>query len=247
MAFRSISTPVHTSDWAAGLTANLPSGMQVGDLLLCFIIEDRETDESGAITFTGWTQLAHIFYGSDLENVFVYWRVATGSDPTTSSTTAGSAQTSAYIGAWSGRVGTTPTAVESFNSTAANSPISISATGITAAQGDDIAVFYGLDIGAQTDTWSYGTVTNYTSQLTYNSTDWDSSNVQTRDNVAVGATGTLDTTATRTGGAANAAWAAIVVAMAAAAVEPRGMGNHYGLLHDSEDDFQSELDVRNWV
>jgi hypothetical protein len=215
MAFRSASTPVHGL-LDTGLTANQPSGYQAGDILLAFFTSDVSAGVPvhANVTFTGWTFIEEAFGGTDGENVYVFGRVATGGDNFSASTTDASAQTTIVVGAWSGRSQAVPTNFQKSQVDAnAASPISVSLTGVTAATGDDIAVWVGLDQNTQTDTWGFSAIAGYTEQVDYASADWDSDSLQTKDNVSSGATGSLATTATILTGAGQSAWLGIVIAL----------------------------------
>ena len=215
MTFRSASTPIH-GDLNTGITANQPSGYQAGDILLAFFTSDVSGGIAvhGNVTFTGWTFIEEAFGGTDGENVYVFGRIATGSDNFAASTTDTSAQTTIVVGAWSGRTQAIPTNFQKSQVDAnASSPVSVSLTGVTAATGDDIAVWVGLDQTAAADTWGFSAISGYTEQVDYASGDWDSDSLQTRDNVSSGATGSLATTATILTGAGQTAWLGIVIAL----------------------------------
>jgi hypothetical protein len=213
MALRSVSTPIHGL-LDTSMTLNQPAGYQVGDILLAFFTEDVGVLDHANTTFTGWTFIVEIVGGTDGENLLVWGRIATGSENWVASTTTVSAQTTAVVGAWSGRSQAIPSVYQTSHVDAnAASPVSISLTGITAANGDDIAVWVGLDQAAQTDTWGFSTITNYVKQVDYASSDWDSDTLQTRDAVGAGATGSLTLTATQLTGSSQTAWLGVVIAL----------------------------------
>lgn len=222
MAFRSAGAPVHVTNLSAsGITGNAPAGYAAGDKLLAFFALDANADP--VITFTGWTLLgSYLQFGTDVNQIHVYWRNATGSDNFTASCTGSYVQATLTIAAWTGRDTAAPTNFASSNGSATASPISVSATGVTALSGDDIAVYIDLDIMSGTDQWSFSTISGYTKGITdYNSGDWTSDSLQYRDNVSAGATGALTLTATQTSGSANATAGHFVIALpssAAAAV-----------------------------
>jgi hypothetical protein len=100
------------------------------------------------------------------------------------------------------------------NETSNTTPVTVSHTGLTAATGDDIAVFMQLDQTVQIDDWSSSQISSYTEQQDDTTEAWITVAFDTRDNVSAGATGALSCTATRGAGTGNAGWSVIAVAIA---------------------------------
>ena len=212
MAFRSSAVTVQGASISADLVATMPSGVASGDQLLALTTWDGFN--TTVTPPSGWTQLElHNLSSPDGQTMYLWTKVATGSEGATQTWNGQTKGVVGIIAAWSGRTSSALTSgqVVKTNSTASNtSPISVSLTGVTASASDDIAVFVATDSVA-TSQWSYSTITNYTNQATGNSTDWASGNLQYRDNVSAGATGSLATTVTRSSGSGNAGWGGFVI------------------------------------
>ena len=211
MAFRSVA--IAGSNTGGDLTAT-PAGVAVNDYLGGMAVGDAfGTPPSG---MTGWTERANFDQAAPDTQAGRYMdTIATGSDDFT--WTFPVDQSQMVIAAWSGRNTSAPrTAVQTTINTASNtSPISASMTGVTAATGDDIAVFIEMD-KLSADPWTFSAITDYTERVEDSSVNFITSGMQTRDNVSGGATGALATTITRTSGTANSGYAGVVVAIAQA-------------------------------
>lgn len=212
MAYRSSAKANATS----GSVTATPPGVAAHDYLAAIFSHD-----SGSTTgATGWNQIDQLNYGPDNNVATLFDKYdATGSDSFqfASNTSFGLAL---VCSAWSGRDNTSPrsaTPVRTADSGPLNSPISASLTGITATTGDDIGVLIGVD---QTDggaRYTFSQITNYTERQDGVNEDYVSGiTLQTRDNVSAGATGSLATTITRSGGADSAGWCGWVIAIKAA-------------------------------
>jgi len=203
---------------------------------------------------SGWTERAAGTLTLDGQYYMICDRVA-ASEPASYTVTNNNGQVQyVMIGAWSGRDTAAPrTFLTATTSSASNpSPITLAADGGTAVDGDDIAYFTGLDKNGA-DPYSFTEPASYTERQDATAT-WNSVAFFTRDNVAAGATGTINATATRDSGTANAGWVTIVVAIAAGGAQPganapttRSRGFNLQQMADAEDEGRfNELDVRNW-
>jgi len=211
MAFRSSAKANATS----GNVTATPPGVQAHDYLAAILSHD-----SGSTTgATGWNQIDQLNYGPDNQVSTLFDKYdATGSDSFQFSS-----NTSFGIGlicaAWSGRDNSAPRSappVRTADGTERTSPISISLTGITAQAGDDLAVFMGMDQTHGDARWTFSEITNFTERQDGVNEEWASGiNMQTRDNVSAGATGSLATTATRSSGTGQGAWCGWVMAIKA--------------------------------
>jgi hypothetical protein len=176
------------------------------------------SDQSGATrptNATGWTERATFDNsGPDGQSGSYLDTIATGSDDFTWSWV--SNETVMILGAWSGRNTASPrTAVQAtVDNTGNATPVSASYTGVTAVQGDDIAVFLECDQSISGDDWSLSTITDYTEQQDFTGIQWITAGLQTRDNVTAGATGSLAVTITRDAGTGTTGYAGVVVAIA---------------------------------
>lgn len=197
-----------------------PAGVAVNDYLGGCCVADNN---GATITVpTSWTQrVDNDQTGPDTQQMRYADKIAAGGDNFTWNC---SAAINVYVinAAWSGRNTAAPrTAVTGEQNTSVNaSPITVSHTGVTAAQGDDIAVFMQLDQTLGSDDWNFSTITNYAEQQDDTARQWLTIALDTRDNVNSGATGTLSSTATQTVGTNGSGWGVIVVAIAAAASGP---------------------------
>lgn len=210
MAFRSAAYA--GSDSGGDLTAT-PAGVQVNDYLGGLGVTDLSGDP--VTNATGWTERANIDQGTPDSNSGRYLdKIAAGGDDFTWTFPAN--EGAMTVGAWSGRNTSAPrTATQTTINTSANAtPVSASFTGVTAVNGDDIAVFMETDETVVGNDWNYSTITNYTERIDDTSISFITLGLQTRDNVSAGATGSLATTITRTVGSGDTGYAGIVVAIA---------------------------------
>lgn len=196
--------------------ANMPAGVQQDDYLVAFCSNDLNS--SVWTEPSGWTARGNAGgFGSDGQHVAIFDKIATSSEPSTYTwTNVNSASLSSIIiVAFSGRDTSAPRTFGPTQSTAgaASSGFTVNAASGTAAAGDDIAFFVGLDTSDSGAGWGMSTPTNYTERVD-NVHSWTTVGLFTRDNVSSGAVGTLNTTVS---GGANAAYAAYVVGIAAAA------------------------------
>jgi len=214
MAFRA-STRVQSA--GTSIVANAPAGLTDGDWLWAMVAADVA---SQVITPpSGWTSAATALDpGSPDGHSYRLYRKVASSEPSSWTWTIGnSTDCTIVVGAWSGRdTAATVTPVETNNTTNNGTPISVAMNGVTAASGDDIAVFFGLDKAANDGIWGSTPPTNYTEREDGDTTSWVYGGyLCTRDNVSSGATGTLTATATRSAGSGGAGFSGWVIALPA--------------------------------
>lgn len=217
MAFRSSALGTHASGGGTSISAT-PAGVQAGDYLLAWLIIDGSGASPTSVP-SGWSlQDTNDQTGPDGQTMLLYSKApASGSDSFSWGITSGEGAI-LFTAAWSGRnTGAAPTIAKAQNTSSNASPITVNATGVTAASGDDIAVVFQVDQTAGTATWTFSQPTNYTERHDDSTVDWISGALDTRDNVSAGATGTISSTATRTAGSGNGGWGTFVVALAQAA------------------------------
>ncbi len=225
-AYRESSSNTGSSTTATG---NRPTGTTDGDWLLAWVV----TDFAGTITGvpSGWDLVENAdLSGPDGQTARLYEKVASSEPASWDWTLNGSVYWVVLVGAWSGRnTAGTLTDVGTLNTSSNATPISVALTGVTAANGDDLAWFAELDKTAQLDVWSFtASPTNFTERQDTDN-NWAMATLHTRDNVSAGATGTLTGTATRSSGSGNAGFSGVVVALPAS-----GGGSNVGcrLLQD---------------
>lgn len=213
--FQSSSSSSASSFLNNGTNITLPAGTAAGDLL---IVEWSVDITSGTVTGSGWTLIGEsLITAPDGQYLGVFGRIATGSDPVAFTCNTVTAQASWICSRFSGGNLVVPASNKiqfSSNTTNNASPITVTATGVTALQADTLLVGTTLDIIAQTDTWSFSTLSGFTQIATVNNQDWNSSNKQYQSNVAAGATGNFVVTATQASGTSGAGWIAFVLMIA---------------------------------
>lgn len=210
MAFRSAATTAHGStDW----TANAPSGVTAGDREIALVSQDNA---GATVTFPsgfGTPQSADLS-GPDSQTVWVAERVVAGGDSyafTSSTSNSGVTHILAFSGRHASTASTFGTATQ--NTSSNPSPISASCNGVTAANGDDVALVLGIDITSSGATASWSTPpTNYT-QRSASSSSLGCALTCSRDNVSAGATGALTGTITLSAG--NAGYGGYAIAIPA--------------------------------
>lgn len=226
MAYRDSS---FTSANALSLNATKPTLTQVGDILYTYFFTDGGLNSGITLTPpTGWTLVPGSNQGAntgapDGWSSWVYWKMAGPSEPATYTWTIGgipATDISAYIVALSGRKASPPVISHgTVNTTGNATPVTVSDSGITPLNRDDVLVFAIGDITVGTDAWSFGTLTNYTRrQNTQNG--FNVGVCYTRDDVAAAATGTISVTLTRNSGTGTSGWGMFVLSVPAATVAP---------------------------
>jgi hypothetical protein len=221
-----------TSASALTLNATKPALTQPGDILYTYFFTDGGLNSGITLTPpTGWTLVPGSNQGAntgapDGWTSWVYWKMAGPSEASTYAwTIAGIPATdlSAYIIALSGRKASPPVISHgTVNTTGNATPVTVSDTGITPLNGDDVLVFATGDITIGTAAWSFGSLTNYTQrQNTQNS--FNVGTCYTRENVDGTATGTLSVTLTRNSGTGTSGWGIFVMSVPKATVSPTAM------------------------
>lgn len=209
MAFRSASTGIGNS---TAVSASVPAGVAANDIVLAICNYDSNTF---TITWNnGFTLLrTDTHSGPDGERTSYAWKRAGGSEGATYGATISSAidWTVIYC-AFSGRdTGTNPTISSANINTSANaSPVTVTALGLTAATGDDLAWLAGLDVNATGIGNGFTPPASYTERGDIEQA-FANCSVATLDNASVGATGSISGMAALTSGGAG--WAAALIQM----------------------------------
>lgn len=206
MAYRSSAK---TQGLGPSLAATMPT-IVAGDILIAC----ASTDTAASLTTSGstWNALnTKTQAAPDGQGYGLWWRQAAGGDTLTVGN--GTAQDlTIFVGSWSGRSSSTPGFASTTNNTTSNaSVVTLTVTGVTAANGDDIIVIPLLDVTAS-NVWAFSTPASYTQRHT-TTASWSQASFNTQDNVGAGATGNFSITATFAGG--NAGWSGYVVNIAA--------------------------------
>ena len=154
MAFRNAST-AYTSG-SNSLTGTAPSGTTAGDVLIAIFSQDG----SGAtLTFpTGWTKVrTDNITNGDQQTVAWGWKIATGSDSYAFTGSTGN-DIGVCIAAYTGRDGTTPVEISTVNNpnsaSPPTSPVSVTATGLTTSNIDDIVYLGACDTNGGNGLWT---------------------------------------------------------------------------------------------
>jgi len=197
----------------------MPSGVVEGERLLCF----ASIDSGVSVTFdsAGWSAVVNpntnFVSVPDGQNLAVMEKIAGASEPASYVFTTDTAQhVCAAIGVWTGR-GTVAGKVGTLSSNTGTltTPITISAGGLTAEEGDDLIYMGGLDQVASTNGWTFSADSGMTEAIEFNDgPTWNTIFVDYLNNVAAGASGTKTNTATQTTGSGPAGWLAIQLAIA---------------------------------
>jgi hypothetical protein len=218
MAYRSAAASTFSS--GTSLVATLPT-MVTGDYVGAFYAQDVS-----GLTITpptGWTLRATGDGGADGQT-FRYYDLNGGYSGSAPSSTwitdAGFGRAIIQIVSLSGRtIGRTFATTSS--GAGGGSPISISATGGTAAAGDDLIACVNIDQSDATPGWAFGSWGGgFTERLESVANEYSSLGLATLDGHAGGATGSVAVTATAASGFAS--WLAMVVAIPSGGAPPAG-------------------------
>lgn len=159
-AYRASSATVFTtgSQTTTSLVINSPVGVALNDIVVCGIVQYNGT---GAFSGTGFTQggthSANAISQGPKFNQQWFWKVATGSEPSTYTFTVGATfdASEAFCGAWTGRNTTTPvTGNQATAAAGSSSPVSMALTGVTGALSTDDAIVFALAAESTGVTWS---------------------------------------------------------------------------------------------
>lgn len=197
----------------------VPTGVQSGDIvILVATIDASAADFETADWPSGFTELAETDNTLDGQSTAIGWKRLTGSD--SGSYTFGSVGAS---GDWicqayaiSGRhASNNPVATSNTNNSGNSSPVSVTATGVTAVAGDDLLWVSAPDVSATGIGNGHTNPTNYTEEEDAEN-GWSNLSGAIRQNVSAGATGNITGTFSLTGG--TSAWTAFLVRVPVAAV-----------------------------
>lgn len=214
MAFRSSNS---ASGNAASLDVTAPAGVASGDILIALWSQGG----AGNATITwpsGFTELASSNSATHFNTNRIAVKVATGSEP--ASYTIGTSVSDlcvAGVAAWSGRdTAAVLSAQTTLSEAATSTPISVSLTGVTAANGDDIAwiAMRVPSAGGSLGAGLWTPPTSYTERIDVQATTYITASLASRDNVSAGATGAIVGTLNN---ADDSGYAGFVVALPAAA------------------------------
>ena len=206
MAFRGSNKGDAGGGSPQGYTVNLPTGTVDGDLIIIAWYEGTGVSPSFPAGFVKFWEFDN---GGQYNGLA--WKIANSEPSSYTMTAASSAYACMIVASWSGRAAQQVMAeVESGIDSGDGSPIDATITGVTAAEGDDIAVFVFFN-SISNNANPYAT-TSVPSGYTVREEAWDdyaAANLLTRDNVSAGATGNLS--ATFTSEFDSAEWRAAVV------------------------------------
>lgn len=222
MAYR--SSTASTASSSSTLSTSVPSGVQAGDIVLLLVGYD---DVAGTVTswptgFEAFSGASDVNLSNDGHSVALAWKRLTEADAGSYSVTLSVTPIDGIIiaAAWSGRHLTDPPVTTVASSSAANaSPVSVAATGLTAAAGDDLAFMASSDCNMNTTAHAWSPPSGMTEAQDVVANQWSSGTAAYQDAVSAGATGDKTGTLTLTGVGATAGWAAFLIRLPAAAAE----------------------------
>lgn len=187
------------------------------DIVLIVTSQDNSSSPTHAVT--GFTQLDTITVTLDGQRVSLFWRRASASEGSSySGTSTNAAELSWICGTWSGRdTGNPPVHNTSSENSGAASPVSVTNTGLTALDGDDLAYFGCPDVDTINVGNGFAAPTNFTERqdVIDGAGGWVNLTLASRDNVSAGVTGSITGTLTLSGG--TAAYTSFVVRIPAGA------------------------------
>jgi len=214
MAFRNVSQVNDNGSSVSSLTVNKPTETTDGDIVVLSAIVD-----SSSITFTWPAGFTEITQNPSLTGARFRcaWKAASGEGATYQVTFSASTLYAQVLAAsWFGRNSSqwSATPVVTVVDTYQASPHTVNATGITAANADDIALFVGVKSNNNANPFVMTPPTNYTVRMDTTGPSYAIAQLATRDNVSAGATGTL--TFTETSASDQSRVGVLVLAIAAA-------------------------------
>lgn len=224
MAFRSASSD--RSGGSSTPAVTVPAGVQIDDIVILAAASDSPTASFTGTWPAGFTQFADVDITNDGQSAGVAWKRLTAADAGSYTLTSiGSTNDWGIIAlAFSGRHTTDPPVADhTENSSANTSPVTATAPSVTAVSGDDLAFIVAFDTTAA-DTASSTTTApaGYTEQVDFVSGGWAQMEAATKDNVSAGATGSVSSSTTLTGGSAG--WSAWNIRIPAAGGGGGGVG-----------------------
>lgn len=205
----------------------VPAGPQADDIVILVA-----TIDVAAAVFevgdwpTGFIELGEVDLTGDGQSIAIGYKRLTGADAGSytfgdlQNGTAGALNTIAQAYLFRGRHTTNPPEISTIaaNNAANANPVSVTANGVTALDGDDLLMISAPDVRTGSIGNGHAAPTDYTEREDAEN-DWANLAGFTRDNVSAGATGNITSVFSITG--ATAGWAAILVripvAVAAAA------------------------------
>lgn len=219
MAYRDSTTNSGNSDTPS---VAVPAGVAADDIVILFCaIDTAAADFETADYPTGFTELHDVNLTLDGHSVSLSWKRTTGADAGTYTfgNLGASGDWIAQACAFSGRHTTNPpvstVATDNNNNTGPN--ITVTATGVTALDGDDLLWGSAPDVTLNGVGNGHAAPTNFTEREDAEN-EWTNLSIATRDNVSAGATGNIAGTFAITGNGAG--WAAVLVRIPAAAAAP---------------------------
>lgn len=217
MAYRSSSA---NHGVGGAISTPVPAGVQADDIVLLVVSVDDTSADFTTLFPAGFTMLKQDQPALDGQKVALGWKRLTGAD--SGSYTFGgsnSAQWACSAYAFSGRdTGNPPVcSASNVNSAGISSGGNVSANGVSALAGDDLAWIVGFDVGAGTlSSHTLNAPGTYTIRQDDANPDWSWTGGASKDNVGAGATGTVTGTATFAG-PSSVGYAAYLVRIPAAA------------------------------
>lgn len=227
MAFRALGT---FASGASPLTPGTPAGVVAGDILVAWLEVDTATSTVTPPTGVGtWNLLSHPTQATpDGQSYWLYWRLATGSEPASENwVTSSNLATAAVIGAWSGRASGGPVvSTVAQATTAAANGSAVTANSVTPTANSDLAIFFGADTAfALKDYKGTFSGAGYVDRGSVGVAGYAGLSVSTRDAVSAGATGVISGVLTEgVGGTDTSGWSTLQIYIPAAAAIPDPSG-----------------------
>lgn len=211
MAYRSSSISSATGGTRTSLTVAVPAGVQADDIV--FLIGNHDGN-TGSFTWpAGFTQLDSSALASpDGQLSAVAWKRLTGADSGTYTVSFGDTFAMVIAVAFSGRHTTdAPTNSKATSTSNNSSPVTVTASTVTAVAGDDLLWISAPDIAGSSAT-SHTPPSGYTERQDGQDV-WSVVSAATLDNVSAGATGSVAGSFTGQSGG----WTAYLIRIPAAA------------------------------
>lgn len=208
MAYRDSTTNSGSSN---APSVAVPSGVAIGDIVILVATIDASAANFQAGDWpTGFTELQEADVTTDGHSAAIGWKRLTAADSGsyTFGNVGASADWIAQAYAFSGRHATNPpVATVNVQNTGQTSPNTVTATGVTAVEGDDLLWVSAPDVTGSGDGTGHTAPTDFTEREDAENL-WSNLSGATRDDVAAGATGNISGTFTHNN---TAGWAAFLV------------------------------------
>jgi hypothetical protein len=218
MSLRSSVGTSGTFDASGNAIVSVPTGVQAGDMLLCHLVGDLSAG-TGNYTCTGWTEIANLDTTADGSVGRILKKVAGASEPATYTFTftgtPAITQYSASMAAWIGRSNTPVVGTVNVQNTfqdGSSVPVPVTALGVTANAGDDLAWFGDLDFQGVAN-WSFAAATGMTLDVSQSDAVWQAVGLSTKDNLTAGATGNISANASFITGNSFTGWASVLITL----------------------------------